>query len=74
MLAGSGYDIRYGHGILDLAGALVLADGGTLARAPVVDAPVALASTLEPPDGPAPRFWQGLYQQLSGWLRGGRSE
>ena len=73
MLAGLGYDIRYGHGILDLAGALVLAGGGSLARAPVADAPVTLASTSEPPDAPVPS-WRRLYQRLRNWLRGGRSE
>lgn len=74
MWAGLGYDIRHGHGILDLAGVLTLAEGGTLPAAPVAEAPVTPASAAQAPEPPVFSFWRRLYERLRNRLRGSRLE
>jgi hypothetical protein len=69
MRRGADYDIRYGHGILDLAGALACAEG-QLPQASVVHAPVTPAPAAQPlPTPVALSFWGRLFQRLRNWLR-----
>lgn len=69
MRHGAGYDIRYGHGILDLAGALASA-AGQLPQASVVHPPVTPAPAPQPLPAPvALSSWGRLFQRLRNWLR-----
>ncbi len=86
MQPGAGFDIRYGHGILDLARALGGAGDQPLPQAPAVpqapvepqapvaSAPVTPAPVQEPQAPPTLSFWSLWYRRLTNRLGGARPE